>query len=803
MKINKLFILPLILGSLSLYTKVTKANDFVVQDIQFKGLQRVTPGAALLDMPIQVGDTVNEDDLGQIIKSLFASGNFENIRVYRDGKVLMIEVKERPTIANIILSGNKTVRKDLLMNNLDGSGIRVGESLDRTKLSAIEKGLEEFYYSIGKYNAKVKAVITPLDRNRVDLKLNIAEGKSALIEQINIVGAKHFSSEELISRFSLRDEVPWWNMLGDRKYQKQKLVSDLDELQSFYLDRGYARFSIDSTHVNLTPDKKGIYVIINITEGDKYHLSGYELSGNLGNYTKQIEDIAAEHIKNGELYNGKRITDLEEAIKNMLANSGYAFSKVITQTQVNDKNKSVNIHIMVDVGNRFYVRKIEIQGNDITSDHVIRRELRQMEGAWLGSRLVEVGRERVSRLGFFETVEVDTVRVPGTSDQVDVIYRVRERNTGSLKLGVGIGTESGVSFNAGVQQNNWLGTGNSVAFDVNTTNANKTASISMTNPYFTVDGVSLGGQLYYNTYNADKDGALSEFSSKTYGTGLNLGFPISENNFVNFGVEYANHKLKDMKPQYTMWRYFRSVGKNVSKDNYDFHFETDDLFFNAYWGYNTLDRGYFPTSGVRTSINGKISIPVYDNQYYKVTWDGAYYLPLNLERSWVLLTRARLGYGDGFGGREIPFYDNFYAGGSYLLRGFKGNTIGPKAIYFKDCHDNMTYCTPSSDSAGGNALAFAGMELITPTPFVGDKYSSSLRTSFFIDAGTVFDTRWGLKNVQGVPDYSKPNDIRVSTGIALQWMSPIGPLIFSYAQPIKKYTGDSSQQFQFNIGTTW
>ncbi|WP_367680357.1 outer membrane protein assembly factor BamA [Candidatus Fukatsuia anoeciicola] len=795
MVMKKLLIALLLLSSTTIYG----ASSFVIKDIYFKGLQHVTISVALLNMPVHIGDTINDKDISKIIRTLFATGSFEDIQVLRDENRLVIQVKERPIIANITFSGNKSIKTDMLKQNLQAAGIRLGQTLNYMILLNIKKGLEDFYYNSGRYNASVESIITLLPYNRIDLKLIFAEGITAKIKQINIIGNRAFTKNELISLFQLHDTVPWWNLLDNCKYQKQKLAYDLKNLRKFYLDRGYIRFNIDSTYISLTPDKKNIYITINITEGKPYKFDKIIISSNLAHYQSKIEKLI--QIKPGEWYNGSKITHIEDDIKNLLAHYGYAYPTVISRLKINDIDKRVTLHINLKAGRRFYVRYIHFKGNNISKDSVLRREICQMEGDWLDNNQIKKSKERLKQLGYFKNVDMKIQRVLGTVDQVDIIYEVNEYNTGNLNLGLGYGTENSISYQAGILQNNWLGTGNSVSINASKNNYRSYAEFTLTEPYFTMDGISLSWRIFYDNFKADKTD-LSSYTNYNYGLNGIFGFPVNESNLLRMGIGYIHNNLSDIHPQISIWRYLKSAKQNINYID-SANFTTNDFTLSSGWDYNNLDRGLFPTSGIKSSLNGKFTLPKSGNEFYKVTLNVSNYLPLNNKHSWVILCRGLFGYGSGIGIKEMPFYENFYAGGFNTVRGFRLNNIGPKAVYYTD---NGTKINKSTDAIGGNAMVVASIELIIPTPFINKQYTNSIRTSLFIDSGTVWDTKW-KNTVQiraaDITDYSNQNNVCASAGIALQWMSPLAPLAFSYAKPIKDYSNNKLEQFQFNIGKTW
>ncbi|EKO3578915.1 outer membrane protein assembly factor BamA [Vibrio metschnikovii] len=801
MAMKKILFATLLATSVS----VSGAENFVVQDIQIQGLQRVALGAALLRMPVRIGDTVDSQDVAQIIQALYASGNFENVKVLRDGSSLIVQVQERPTIASVSFSGNKAIKQEQLQQNLEASGIRVGEALDRTKLSNIEKGLEDFYYSVGKYNASVKAVVTPLPRNRADLKFIFTEGVSAKIQQINFIGNEVFSNEDLLSRFNLNVDLSWWNFLSDDKYQKQVLAADIEALRTFYLDRGYLKFQVESTHVSISPDKKGVYITLNLNEGLPYTVKEVQFRGEL--IGKEDEFKAQIPFELGETYQGSAVTQLEESVKRVLGEAGYAYPQVRTIPEFDDETQQVSLIVHVEAGKRIYVRDIRFIGNNATRDEVLRREMRQMEGSWLNSRAIDTGKTRLNRLGFFETVDVQTVRVPGSDDQVDLVYTVKEANSGSINFGVGYGTESGVSFTVGLTQDNFLGTGNRVGVTATTNDYQQNITLEYRDPYWNIDGVSLGGRVFYNKFEASEAGIV-DYTNQSYGTSLTWGFPFDELNRFEFGVGYTHNKIGNLSPYLQVEQFLCNLGDCDPKE-----LITDDFDVNVAWTRNNLNRGFFPTAGNHQRAFAKMTTPGSDAQFFKLQYDVRQYFPLTRKHEFTLLLRGRLGYGNGYGqtdGKDnlYPFYENFYAGGFTTLRGFGSNSAGPKAVYRDYSSSSNGQDTATKDSVGGNAIALASLELIVPTPFASDEARSQVRTSVFVDVASVWDTEFDYRSNasfgnQYYYDYSDPSKYRASYGVALQWMSPMGPLVFSLAKPIKKYDGDNEEFFTFTIGRTF
>ncbi|KGY08573.1 outer membrane protein assembly factor BamA [Vibrio sinaloensis] len=782
------------------------AESFVVQDIQVEGLQRVTLGAALLKMPVRIGDAVDNEDISQIIRALYASGNFEDIKVLRQDNVLVVQVKERPTVSSISFSGNKAIKEEQLQQNLDASGVRVGEALDRTTLANIEKGLEDFYYSVGKYNANVKAVVTPLPRNRADLKFVFSEGVSAKIKQINFIGNEVFSDNELLGRFELNVDVAWWNFLSDDKYQKQVLAGDIEALKSYYLDRGYLKFKVDSTQVSISPDKKGVYITLGLEEGQPYSVKDVKFRGDRVVGEDELNDLISFEM--GELYNGSAVTSLEENVKRLLGEAGYAYPQVRTISEFDDETQEVSLVVNIEAGKRIYVRDIRFVGNNSTKDEVLRREMRQMEGSWLNSKAIDTGKSRLNRLGFFETVDVQTVRVPGSEDQVDLVYSVKEANSGSVNFGIGYGTESGVSFQVGLQQDNFIGTGNRVGINAMMNDYQKNVSLDYRDPYWNLDGVSLGGKIFYNQFEA-KEAGIVDYTNESYGASLTWGFPFDELNRFEFGVGYTHNKIGNV-PTYDQAQLF---AQSINQPDGDII--TNDFDLNASWTRNNLNRGYFPTAGNYQRAFAKATVPSSDAQYFKLQYDVRQYIPLTKKHEFTLLMRGRLGYGNGYGQTDgndnlFPFYENYYAGGFTSLRGFRSNTAGPKAVY--TINSNPSFCSSSScvnstdDSVGGNAVALASLELIVPTPFASDEVRNQIRTSMFLDAASVWDTEFVYDETitdRYYMDYSDPTNYRASYGVALQWMSPMGPLVFSVAKPITIYEGDDEEFFTFTIGRTF
>ncbi|MCC5879407.1 MAG: outer membrane protein assembly factor BamA [Idiomarina sp.] len=804
------------------------AEPFTVEDIQVQGLQRVALGAALTYIPVQVGDQIDSALVAQTIRELYASSHFDDVEILRDDGTLIVRVTERPTISDIRFEGNSDLEDEQLEDSLRNNGVMVGEQLDRTMIRELESGLEEFYQSVGKYNADVSVTVINLPRNRVELRFNFVEGGAAEVKQINFIGNNSFSREELLEQFELRDSLPWWNLFGRRQYQQQQLGGDIESLESFYRNRGFARFRLDSVQVSMTPEKDGIYITLNVDEGDRYQVDEVNVIGDLRGHDDFINAVADS--AKGRRYNASYMTGIEEAIKGYLGRFGYAYPEVRTVPQMNDEDLTVDITFVVELGSRAYVRRINFEGNSATKDEVLRREMRQLEGAWLNQQQVDTGRTRLERLGHFETVNVDTVRVPGEDDQVDLVYSVVEQPSGSIQAGIGYGGFSGLSLNAGISQENFFGTGNSAALQLNTNRFQRDAQLTYRNNYFTDDGISLGGSVFFREFDGSRAN-MAQFNQKSYGVSSNIGFPINEFQRISLGAGFTNTGISQFQ-QIDQITSFLSRYADANDPEGSVNFKTYDL--NVGWQRVTLNRGVFPTQGTQNQVNFKVTTPNSDVQFYKLNYRFSHYLPIDSDHRFVFLTRLNLGYGNGYGSTGandniLPFWENFYGGGQESLRGFETNRVGPRGIIRQptfvqgppDANGNPTqialgpeydtYSVAPFRGVGGNAMASGSFELIVPTPFAGEDASNAVRTSIFVDVGTVWDTEFdyasyrNLRNVgeKELWDYSDPSNYQASYGVSVQWLSPMGALTFSLGFPLKSLDPDVEERFNFNLGTTF
>lgn len=797
---KKLLLVSLLFGSTT-----ALAGPFVVQDIRVDGVQAGSESQIIASLPIKIGQKINDANISNIVRNLFLTGQYDDVRASQQGNTLVISVMPKAIISDVVFEGNKSVPNDALKQNLDTNGFRKGDVLNREKLEEFRKGLEEHYHSVGRYNAKVETIVNPLPNNRAEVKIQVTENDVALLKDVTFVGNQAFDSDRLEDQMELQPDA-WWKFFGN-KFDATQFTKDLETIRNYYLDRGYAKAGIANTDVKLNDEKTEARVTIDIVEGEKYTVNGTRIVGDVGGMAEQLAPLLKQ-IHVGEEFRRSDVQLVEESIKATLGERGYGSAQVNVQPDFNDENKTVGLSFVVDAGKRYSVRQIRFEGNTVSADSTLRQEMRQQEGSWLSTDLVELGKVRLDRTGFFETVESRTEDVEGTNDQVDVIYKVKERNTGSINFGIGYGTESGLSYQASIKQDNFLGMGSSLSLAGSRNDYGTSVNLGYTEPYFTKDGVSLGGNVFFESFDNSKNSTSAAYARTTYGGNLTLGFPVNENNAYYLGVGYAYNKLKNITPEYNRALYLASMNFD------DWVFKSHDYDVSFGWNYNSLNRGFLPTKGVKASIGGKVTIPGSDNKYYRLNADVQGFYPLNRDQTWVLSGRLGASYADGFGGKRLPFYQTYTAGGIGSLRGFSYGAIGPQAIYAKTpisaaCRGVST--TPScynddklnGDVVGGNAMATASVELIVPTPFVAEKNQNSVRTSFFVDAASVWDTHW--KSEKGkfnsnLPDYGDPSRVRASAGIAFQWQSPIGPLVFSYAKPIKKYENDDIEQFQFSIG---
>lgn len=830
MNIKKLTSLPLIVvfGLLFLAPSLRAIEPFTVKEIQVQGLQRVELGTFFTYLPIKVGEVMDDVRAPMVIRGIFKSGSFEEIELARSGNILIILLKERPIISNLTFEGNKAIKTKDLEKGLKEQGVSKGEVLDPSFLEKLKLELEKQYFSGGKYGVKISYTVNNLPRNRVNIQYKIKEGDAAKISAINIVGNNKFTDEELLEPFELTTGGWFSWFTDDDQYAKEKLGGDLEKLESFYQDRGYLKFNIVSTQVSITPEKDAIYITINVDEGEKYTVSKVSFAGKLVLNKPYLKLLAP--IKEHDTYSGAVVTFSEENISRALGQRGYAFANVNTIPTINEKNHTVDLSIFIDPGKRTYIRRISFAGNEKTNDHVLRREMRLMESSALSTDLVERSKSRLERLPYFEEVDSDTKPVAGEDDLVDLLFTVKERPSGTIGGGLGYSDFQGLTLNANIQQNNFLGSGKNVGVAFNTSKAIQSFNVSYTDPYFTPDGVSFGTNVFFSKTNFAKLGFVGR-SLDRKGISFNYGIPVNEVTMLNFGILAQDSLLKSgaessrTSVSEQVRSFFDSVGQDIDvKPNLKFQVLSSSIS----WLRNTLNRGVFPDRGTSQNFTITATIPISDLNYYKLDYKIDHYLPV--ADGWSFLFRAQLSYGNAYGNKnkKLPYFENYFVGGIGTLRGFDANRLGPQEFFVSptrgtsipgsDIQDptliiprdrQFDTVTNSTRSVGGNARAIGGIELIFPTPFADG--SRSVRSSIFIDVGNVWDTEFDRSQYSylsadqfaRIPDYNNVGGYRASYGLSFQWLSPMGPLIFSFSNPFRRQGIDRVERFSFNVGRTF
>ncbi len=740
-------------------------EPFVVKDIRVEGIQRTEAGTVFGYLPVKVGETLNDEKAAQAIRTLFGTGFFRDVRIEIENDVMVVVVQERPAIAQVDFVGLKEFDKDVILKALKEIGIAEGRIFDRAQLEKAEQELKRQYLTKGKYGVVITTTVTPLERNRVGINFNIEEGVSAKIKQINIVGAKDFTEKDLLSQFELTTPgwITWYTK--NDQYSRQKLSADLEKLKSFYMNRGYLEFAVDSTQVSISPDKQDVYITINVNEGARYQVSSVKLAGDFTISEEELAKLVV--IKPGDVFSREKLNESNKAISDRLGKEGYAFANVNAAPEIDKEKRQVAFTIFVDPGKRVYVRRINVTGNTKTRDEVIRRELRQMEGGWYDADRVTASKQRLDRLGYFSETTVETPAVPGTADQLDVNIKVTEKPTGNLMLGAGVSSTEGLILSGSISQNNFLGSGNNVTLALNTGKINQVASISYTNPYFTVDGISQGFDIYHRNIDSTST-SVAPYKSSSNGAAVRFGFPIGEKQSLSFGVGIDQTKITS---------YDNSSPSTINFVNqYGDTNLTIPVTLN--WVADGKDSFLFPTTGWYQKASLEVAIPGGDLTFYRASYQLQRYFALS--RSFTLMLNGEVGYADGYNGDGLPFYKNFYAGGVNSVRGFKAGSLGPQDI--------------NGNTIGGNERVIAQAELLWGIPGM----EKSLRMGWFVDAGQV----WGDYQA----GYTKPgidDSLRYSTGLSLAWISPVGPLKISYGYPINKQDGDRTEAFQFQLGTTF